>query len=72
VSIGTKTRAKLLGRQRIADGEVRPFRIPACRRCGAWLCDSTGEPRWDVEWPLRFVCLGGCPRPYVRRKAGLS
>lgn len=48
---------------------ARPFVAPPCARCKAPLMDADGNPRWDVIGRLTFVCLGGCPRRSVRRKA---
>lgn len=57
---------------RIADaigrGQRRVFVPPVCARCGRYCQDTRGEPRWDVVWPLAFVCLGGC-QPTGRRGA---
>lgn len=38
---------------------AKQFQIPRCASCGAPLCDSAGEPRWDLL-EERFVCLGRC------------
>ncbi|AGL19520.1 hypothetical protein [Actinoplanes sp. N902-109] len=42
---------------------VRPFQIPRCASCQAGLCDSAGNPRWDVLSGMRLVCLGCRRRP---------
>lgn len=48
---------------------VPVFRIPPCARCGAFLADRDGNPRWDVTSELRLVCLGGCMARARARKA---
>lgn len=39
---------------------VRVFHGIRCAECGAGLHDEAGRPRWDILWPLRFVCTNGC------------
>jgi hypothetical protein len=51
---------------------VRVFQCPPCARCGAQLADGDGNPRWDVVGRLTLVCLGGCRRQRMARKAALS
>lgn len=47
--------------QLVAAGQLQPFVAPPCARCGRPLCNRAGQPRWDIVWPLAFVCLGSCP-----------
>lgn len=48
----------------------RPFVAPPCARCKAPLIDADGNPRWDIQGQLTFVCLGGCA-PAPSRRSGL-
>jgi hypothetical protein len=48
----------------------RPFVPPPCARCKAPLQDAAGNPRWDIQGQLTFVCLGGC-RPAPSRRSVL-
>ena len=59
----------------IGNGQLRPFVAPPCPRCGTPLCDADGNPRWEIQGRMTFVCLGGCtPRPaqHRARKAVLA
>lgn len=69
---GLKTRDKPLR----VGVDCRPFHIFRCQNqgCRAPLCDTDGNPRWDLL-EGRFVCLQGCrmpQRPGAARKAVLS
>ncbi len=46
--------------ERLAHRRVRVFYGLRCTDCGAGLVDNQGQPCWDILWPLRFVCVGGC------------
>lgn len=67
---GVKLAHRVIDRRTQPSGQPGVFHVPACDRCGAWLCDEHGQPRWHVTFDVAFVCLGGCPPD--RRKAGLS
>lgn len=69
----TKVEAEVAAMLR--SGQIRPFVAPPCRLCGQSLCDSDGQPRWDVVGDLMFICLESChpePKPgLLRRQADL-
>lgn len=58
----TRSRERRLARTitQLAASGVRVFYGVRCADCGAGLHDSQGEPRWEILFPLRFVCLHGC------------
>lgn len=43
------------------------FIAPDCARCRTKLADRFGNPRWEIQGQLTFVCLGGCPEPAIRK-----
>ena len=49
-----------VARQLVLAEGVRVFHGLRCADCKTGLHDSQGAPRWEIQWPMRFVCLGGC------------
>jgi hypothetical protein len=69
MTLGANTLNARKVKANLGAGQRKAFVPPLCARCGRYCQDTQGNPRYDVLWPLQFVCLDGCPRPIHRRAA---